>query len=918
MVDIATLGIKVDSSGATKASTDLEKLSVSAKDASKSVDQLGASSTKAGAQVQTNSQRIAQAVQQNTALETSTKRLGVAHENLGHHAHVVESGLHSMGAAAGAQVGPLFGLSATTVRAAASMQEFEFKSSQLRTGLRLLRPLATEAGGSLGHLGLLAGAARGGLVALAAVVVGTALIALEKAADGVTALKERLGELSRSPAAGDKVFHQLEDAAKKAGSGVEELATSYEILKKAQREALSNKGFVMAPGADMDSFFGFAPKEAIRAVDTLNELLKISKVPAAEAKTAMDDFFRSVVKGGGLTKDIFDKLEDASPRAARAIQEAFSFTDIEGFRKKLDYGPIAVEKLIKSLARIGPAVDEELKNMPKDVTQSLDTLKADFNRLMADIGASGGSKLASNFLQTASMLIKADWNWSDILKFDDATREQWNPWKDLNKWDAEATSKIFSWYRDTMRGIQAETEAFWSKFWSSFGKSPDMGPSAQGDSAFQDRLVQKYRGSAGLEPLVPAITATDDALNKMTADVVGDAAKIAEAARIVSESAAKVGAASSDYGNSTGISVGSNATGGIYKMPGAGISDSIRLSGRVSPGETVAIIPADKMSGSLLAQLHDTISQSPINIGPGGSSYISAPSSYSAQEARAGKLAMNVTAAQQAQARARIAANVMSTSGGTASGFGGGGSGVGGGGFGGPSAFKEWPDRGGDVNPNAGYGGAINAAVARANIARKAYGTAAPLQKLNAPASRSVDGLSSPAGWADYFAATNAAMSAPFDLGGVNSFDQSPSSQYFDPYSAYDPYGAYTDQYGATYSAPDYSSFSWDGGPLPGDTSGSLFSDLGGPDIYAGAFARGGSFRVPNRGRGGVDGTSVGMRVTPGETVSVESNEERIGGDKKAAGGTHIENINIVTPGHNPMASLSRNAIRRELSAWMR
>ncbi len=60
------------------------------------------------------------------------------------------------------------------------------------------------------------------------------------------------------------------------------------------------------------------------------------------------------------------------------------------------------------------------------------------------------------------------------------------------------------------------------------------------------------------------------------------------------------------------------------------------------------------------------------------------------------------------------------------------------------------------------------------------------------------------------------------------------------------------------------------------------------------------------------------MNLTPGEQVAITPNEERIGGERKSNGGTHIENVVIVTQGQNPMASLSRNAIRRELSAWTR
>ncbi len=75
---------------------------------------------------------------------------------------------------------------------------------------------------------------------------------------------------------------------------------------------------------------------------------------------------------------------------------------------------------------------------------------------------------------------------------------------------------------------------------------------------------------------------------------------------------------------------------------------------------------------------------------------------------------------------------------------------------------------------------------------------------------------------------------------------------------------------------------------------------------------------MPNVGRGGHDGVRTKLNLTPGEQVNITSNDQKIGGETKSGGGTHIENVVIVTQGQNPMASLSRNAIRRELSAWTR
>ena len=185
-------------------------------------------------------------------------------------------------------------------------------------------------------------------------------------------------------------------------------------------------------------------------------------------------------------------------------------------------------------------------------------------------------------------------------------------------------------------------------------------------------------------------------------------------------------------------------------------------------------------------------------------------------------------------------------------------------------------------------------------MARAAYGKAAPVAKINNPsATDETGGALTRNGMIE-------ALAGDWGAGAEQGLSFGSGGFFEDPMSLGGP------------SFGDSSGFEDPNTGLPWATPGDPVFDNDFGVLDAGSFARGGSFRVPNRGRGGVDGTRIGMNVTPGEQVSVTSNEERIGGAKQDGGGVHIANINIVTPGDNPMASLSRNAIRRELSAWMR
>jgi hypothetical protein len=74
------------------------------------------------------------------------------------------------------------------------------------------------------------------------------------------------------------------------------------------------------------------------------------------------------------------------------------------------------------------------------------------------------------------------------------------------------------------------------------------------------------------------------------------------------------------------VDIGANATGGVYTIGGSGTTtkssgatgtDSLSLSGTVSPGEIVAVIPPDKANQATMDQLQTLINTSPVSIGGG-------------------------------------------------------------------------------------------------------------------------------------------------------------------------------------------------------------------------------------------------------------------------------------------------------------
>ncbi|MDB5612056.1 MAG: hypothetical protein JWP25_8956 [Bradyrhizobium sp.] len=116
---------------------------------------------------------------------------------------------------------------------------------------------------------------------------------------------------------------------------------------------------------------------------------------------------------------------------------------------------------------------------------------------------------------------------------------------------------------------------------------------------------------------------------------------------------------------------------------------------------------------------------------------------------------------------------------------------------------------------------------------------------------------------------------APYDTGGsydytggYNSIDaQAPD---YSGYGGFDPGGSSSD-YTGDYSQPS-PSYDYTGGAAS-DVYGGYNPDNY-PDVYSGAFATGGSFKIP--GSGATDSVPVRFMATPGERVTIETPEQQL------------------------------------------
>ena len=798
-------------------------------------------------------------------------------------------------------------LAAETGRGTEATQAF-------RESVHALDPIARQAGASIGALGGFSSAARGGIAALAVAAGGALVVSLAEAADKADVLGSRMDALFGTTA-GAAATKEIEDLSSKTGVAADTIAAAYEKIRLAQQSAARAGGIrsgLDASGASLGlpAFAGGDPAA------TIQKVVDVLKQGGAAGKTLADGLNAvSEIMAKGLNLASFEKIRDISPQLGAAIAAAFGSHNVDAFEASLATTAKTALQVSQALGHIkdtGPGVET--------TTQAFDGLWTSVGKLWEKIGESSQVKgpvisflddlkakldaaaASANPLQTALTTLLAEEEKATAIT---------PPFSVPNIFDS--AGKI-----PTLFG-QPAVPAFpdgggLNRFLNPQDQSSDTAAAAGLDAtaAAASKVATAADAAApGMDAIANAAKDAGDQSNALAtaAESLGSAllAAVASVSAAIgqAEAAASQGPGAGgggSYGDQTGIQapvadLGANAGGGIYQIGGAGAPDSTVLAGMVTPGETVAIIPPDRVTPALMAVLKNAIGTSPIDaaaLASGGPVIQAMQAGVAAVSG--GPIVLPPGTGSPAPAQAQgVAGGPIVLPPGTGSPAGNAVSGglldphapamfgkYAGATLGGikQGAPSPWRDLGGPTygarpkDPNSGYGTGYMGKGGIYPGGGKGGGGGATVNNPFDVSGTDGGGNTGNYGYAPAdpsgYAAGTAGLpdSAPFyDPGGM-AYTWDPGAPTPDNFG--NPYGMAGDfSPGGGFSDPS----SYDGG---GDTS-SGGGDYSAPDAYDpssdnsgdyyGAYAKGGSFKVP--GPGGTDSKRATMDLTPGEHVNI-------------------------------------------------
>lgn len=315
-----------------------------------------------------------------------------------------------------------------------------------------------------------------------------------------------------------------------------------------------------------------------------------------------NDFVKEAMKG------IADALNEATEKmkggmgAIDALLEAFShkleplFNEAwhkieEGFQAMLDALSGKIDAWFKT-THVG-----QLLNFIANAGSMLNT---GIDMATQAVGANLGNPLSGTNLNNAL-------GQNDVAQFADSLQTA--------NTDALAASKAADQFGTSLNAQKTATD--------------DLAKSAQSVGGAMDPLNTGLKDTAtSAQTAAPAVTSLSGAMSGLVTAIQNAVSAMARA-----ESSASAGAVGEDV-----VQLPPSAEGNLFQINAGGGKDSIRMTGRVSPDEIVAIIPKENASAGLLTDIQAAIGNSPISISTDGQSgtsvsAIAAPSSYHAYEA---------------------------------------------------------------------------------------------------------------------------------------------------------------------------------------------------------------------------------------------------------------------------------------------
>ena len=267
---------------------------------------------------------------------------------------------------------------------------------RVREAMHVLHPVLDSAGGRFAELSALMGASRAGAIGLAAALVGSLGVALQKIGVQSEETKKTL-EALYGPQRTPEAQRVADERAKALGIPTEDVVGFQSQIEHIRRlsgaaggelsfpeNRVTPEGKVVPwtppPGSQVEKIFSRSlqsPEGQADIADRLNKLLRLSGAPADVAKKAEEQilagFAKQVEAQPGaqprLTAEMIEQIRGVSPTGAQLLARQFGWESPEQLEGTLRQGGIATfPEFANKLTGIGAPLEKAFAERPRELS----------------------------------------------------------------------------------------------------------------------------------------------------------------------------------------------------------------------------------------------------------------------------------------------------------------------------------------------------------------------------------------------------------------------------------------------------------------------------------------------------------------------------------------------------------------------
>ncbi len=333
MVDIASLAIQIDTSDVARAEKDLDRLGNRGTTAEKSAKKLGDAYKQASGDV--------------AKVGDASKKSATGLDQLEGRGNAAERSAKKVGAAYGSASSQIEKVGKESKKSASSVNDLANSSDRMAGAARSLGP------------------------AVAGMITIESLRRTQQLSEEYTRLQARVERISTSAGAAAIAYSQLNDIARRSGSGLGETVRLWEALDRSLGDLGANDA------------------QILRLTDTLQKIGTVGGSSAEEMNNALRQLGQGLASGV-IRAEEFNSVLEGMPELAMQIAKGLG-VPFKDLRQLMLDGKLTAEDVLTSLQNRAFDVDREFAKLPRTVAQAGSALRNDLGGALSELDKTIGA-----------------------------------------------------------------------------------------------------------------------------------------------------------------------------------------------------------------------------------------------------------------------------------------------------------------------------------------------------------------------------------------------------------------------------------------------------------------------------------------------------------------------------------------------